>query len=226
MSTALGTAVRRAQCLCLSKNLTAANVRYFAIRRRRKIKEEAFGKQHVIMNSELKRRLKGKDEIRLLDDESNPLGIVPFNDAFRIGQERSLDVVLLSDKVNPPTCQIIDAGKFVFEQQKKSAKSKTKSKSVKQKTVRLKVKIGEADLSRNIEKISGFLADGHPVRVTIQLVRNFPAGEQVAESLLRKIEADTCISENTNKTKINSARAFRSIDLLPANVKSSEPAKA
>ena len=222
MSTALGTTVKRAHCLRLSINSTVSSFRYFAIRRRRKIKEEAFGKHHVIMNNELKRRLKGKQEIRLLDDESGLLGIVPLIDAFRIGQERSLDVVLLSDKVDPPTCQIIDAGKYIFEQQKKSAKSK--SKSVKQKTVRLKVKIGEADLSRNIQKISGFLADGHPVRVTVQLVRNFPAGEKVAESLLRKIEADTCTSEN--KTKISSARAFRSIDLLPMNAKSSETSKS
>ena len=61
-------------------------------------------------------------KIRLIDTDGAQLGIVTPQEALKMAEEKELDLVLLSDKADPPVCRIMDYGKFKFEQEKKKCK--------------------------------------------------------------------------------------------------------
>ena len=60
-------------------------------------------------------------EIRVIDTDGDQLGIMKPFDALKIAEEKELDLVLISDKADPPVCRIMDYGKYKFEQNKKAA---------------------------------------------------------------------------------------------------------
>ena len=59
-------------------------------------------------------------KIRVIDSEGAQLGIMAPLEALRLAEEKELDLVLLSDKADPPVCRIMDYGKYKFEQEKKA----------------------------------------------------------------------------------------------------------
>ncbi|HBY81172.1 MAG TPA: translation initiation factor IF-3, partial [Cyanobacteria bacterium UBA11148] len=50
-------------------------------------------------------------KIRVIDTDGSQMGIVTPQDALRVAQEKELDLVLVSDKADPPVCRIMDYGK-------------------------------------------------------------------------------------------------------------------
>lgn len=61
-------------------------------------------------------------KIRVIDMEGEQLGILTPKEAMKMAEEKELDLVLVSDKADPPVCRIMDYGKFKFEQEKKHEK--------------------------------------------------------------------------------------------------------
>ncbi|NEQ14405.1 MAG: translation initiation factor IF-3, partial [Moorea sp. SIO3E2] len=51
-------------------------------------------------------------KIRAIDTDGAQLGIITPQDALRIAEEKELDLVLVSDKADPPVCRIMDYGKY------------------------------------------------------------------------------------------------------------------
>jgi len=47
-------------------------------------------------------------QIRVIDSDGSQLGIITPQEALKIAEERELDLVLLSDKAEPPVCRIMD----------------------------------------------------------------------------------------------------------------------
>ena len=58
-------------------------------------------------------------EVRLIDSDGAQLGIVPIEEAKNLSENRSLDLLLITDETTPPVCKIVDIGQFKYEQQKK-----------------------------------------------------------------------------------------------------------
>ena len=66
-------------------------------------------------------RLNGKiraREVRVLDEEKKPLGVMSLNDAIKLAQQQGLDLVEIAATAVPPVCRIVDYGKFRYEQAK------------------------------------------------------------------------------------------------------------
>lgn len=93
-----------------------------------------------------------------------------LGDALREAQKRGLDLIQLTEKVDPPVCKIGDFGKFQYLQEKKNREARKKERAgADQKEVRLSYKISEHDLETRARQASKFLAKGNPVRVTMKL---------------------------------------------------------
>ena len=75
-------------------------------------------------------------ELRVVDSDGQQLGVIDRLKALEIASKRELDLVLVSEKANPPVCRIMDYGKYKFEQEKK-AKEARKNR-IKQKLKKLK----------------------------------------------------------------------------------------
>ena len=105
------------------------------------------------------------NEVRVIDDTGQNLGVLSRNDALALAKEKGLDLVEVSPQANPPVCKIVDYGKYSYQQEKRERKS-TKHRS-KLKEVKFTIKIGEHDFQTKMNRVRQFLTKGDVVRVSI-----------------------------------------------------------
>jgi translation initiation factor IF-3 len=103
--------------------------------------------------------------IRLIDEEGNQVGIIEISEALAIGDEKGLDLVEIAPQAEPPTCKLMDYGKFMYDQKKKTQKQKKVIQ--KRKEIKLRPKTDENDFSVKLERARKFLGKGHKVLVTM-----------------------------------------------------------
>merc|ERR1712089_65461 len=77
------------------------------------------------------------------------------------------DLVLVSEKADPPVCRIMDYGKFKFEQEKKAKEAKKKSHQTEFKEVKMRYKIDQHDYDVRIGQAQRFLKAGDKVKCTV-----------------------------------------------------------
>jgi len=104
-------------------------------------------------------------EVRLVDTDGEPLGIVPLAEALKKAQEAELDLVEVAPTAKPPVCKITSWSKFKYDQSKKNKGSATKSKI---KEIRMGALIGDHDRLQKSKRIKEFLNDKHMVKVTVR----------------------------------------------------------
>lgn len=129
-------------------------------------------------------------KIRVIDADGGQLGIMTPREAVQIAEERELDLVLVSDKADPPVCRIMDYGKFKFEQEKKAREAKKKQHTVDVKEVKMRYKIEEHDYNVRINQAKRFLKDGDKVKATIMFRGREIQHSDIAEDLLKRMATD------------------------------------
>jgi translation initiation factor IF-3 len=112
--------------------------------------------------------------LRVTMDGQN-LGVMSNKDAQQRAWDEGLDLVEIAPTANPPVCQIMDYGKFKFEQGKKkkeqNKKNQEQNKKNMPKEVQVSPVIGEHDLETKIRQAREFLEEGRPVQVTCIFAR-------------------------------------------------------
>lgn len=111
-------------------------------------------------------------------------------DALRQAYEKELDLVLVSDKADPPVCRIMDYGKFKFEQEKKAREAKKKQHTAEVKEVKMRYKIEDHDYQVRINQAKRFLHDGDKVKATIMFRGREIQHTDLAEGLLKRMATD------------------------------------
>nr|YP_009774116.1 translation initiation factor 3 [Caulacanthus okamurae]QIZ74733.1 translation initiation factor 3 [Caulacanthus okamurae] len=106
-------------------------------------------------------------KVRLISVDGEQLGIYSSLDAFDIASREGLDLVLISDKTNPPVCRIVDYGKYKFTQEKKAKEARKKQHHATLKEVKMRYKIEEHDYKVRINQALRFLQAGDKVKATI-----------------------------------------------------------
>lgn len=109
------------------------------------------------------------EKVRLIDENGEPIGIVPIADALTRAREAGLDLVEVSPKADPPVARIVDHGKFQYQQEKREREQKKRAKKVEVKGIRISFRISEHDLSVREEQAKRFLEEGNKVRVEMVL---------------------------------------------------------
>lgn len=128
--------------------------------------------------------------IRVVDDEGTQLGVITPDEALEIAQERELDLVLVSDKADPPVCRIMDYGKYKFEQDKRAKEAKKKQHKVDVKEVKMRYKIEEHDYEVRVNNAKKFLAKGNKVKATVNFRGREIQHSNLAISLLKRMAKD------------------------------------
>ena len=99
-----------------------------------------------------------------------------------LAAEVGLDLVEVAPDAQPPVCKVMDYGKFKYEMSKKSKVQKT----AKLKTIKLRPKTDEHDLSTKLNQARKFLAAGDRVRFVMRLRGREAAYKDRWCELLRK----------------------------------------
>lgn len=111
-------------------------------------------------------------------------------EALRLASEADLDLVEISPGAKPPVAKIVDWGKFNYQRTKQQQKNKKAVKAHDLKQMRMGLKIGEHDLEVKLRKVTGFLEDGHKVKMTL-----FFRGRELAHKDLGFALADKIINQ-------------------------------
>ena len=144
-------------------------------------------------------RIKAK-VVRLIAEENEQLGIMDTIQALNRAHEAGLDLVEVAPMSDPPVCRIMDYGKWLYEQKRKSreAQKKHQRHSATLKEIRLRPETDKHDLEMKLKHGREFLEKGHKLQFTMffrgrQMLhrdRGYAVLEEITESLqdLAKIE--------------------------------------
>jgi translation initiation factor IF-3 len=129
-------------------------------------------------------------KIRVIDTDGSQLGILTPREAQRMAEEKELDLVLVSDKADPPVCRIMDYGKFKFEQEKKAREARKKQHTSDVKEVKMRYKIEAHDYQVRVDQAERFLKAGDKVKATIMFRGREIQHSDLAEELLTRMATD------------------------------------
>ena len=120
-------------------------------------------KQELLINEQIR-----ANEVQVIDEKGQKLGILPLNDALDIAAEKKLDLVLVAPNNNPKVCRIMNYGKYKFEQAKKEKEARKKQKSFELKEIRITPNIDKHDFDFKARNAQKFLEDGNKVKITVR----------------------------------------------------------
>lgn len=129
-------------------------------------------------------------KIRVIDTDGGQLGVMTPREALQMADQKDLDLVLVSDKADPPVCRIIDYGKYKFEQEKKAREAKKKQHQADVKEVKMRYKIDEHDYQVRVNSAQRFLKAGDKVKATITFRGREIQHSNLAEELLKRMAKD------------------------------------
>ena len=124
-------------------------------------------------------------EVRLIGDDGQQYGVILMRDARAIAEEKGLDICKVSPpSVQPPTCKLMDYGKYRYEQQKREKEAKKNQKVMEIKEIRLSATIDIGDTTRLAQQTAKFLAEGNKVKASIRLKGRQQAHPEIAVKIV------------------------------------------
>ena len=106
-------------------------------------------------------------EVRLVGEKGEQLGIMPLSQAQETARKHDLDLVEVAPAAAPPVCRLLDYGKYKYQQAKKEQEMRKSQKISLLREVRLRPKIGIHDFEAKSRTARKLLADGDKVKVTV-----------------------------------------------------------
>lgn len=103
--------------------------------------------------------------MRLIDESDHQVGVVSLKEALEMAWAKHLDLVQVTDKVEPPVVRITDYGKYLYALQKKEKNVRTSEV----KGIRLTYNISPHDMETRAAQAKKFLEKGDKVKIELRL---------------------------------------------------------
>lgn len=129
-------------------------------------------------------------EVRVIDAEGEQAGVMALASAIELARDVGLDLVEVSPTAEPPVCRIMDFGKYLFEQNKKSQSAKRKQKHVHVKEIKFRPGTEEGDYRVKLRKLTEFLEGGDKTKVTLRFRGREMAHQDLGAKLLARVRGD------------------------------------
>ena len=126
-------------------------------------------------------------EVRLIDQEGNMIGVVSLREAQTRADDVGLDLVEVSPTADPPVCKILDYGKFKYESQKKANAARKKQRVIEVKEIKMRPNIDDNDYNTKMKKIHSFLEEGDKVKVTMRFRGRELAHPDIAMGIMTRV---------------------------------------
>lgn len=128
--------------------------------------------------------------VRLIGGSGEQVGILPTREALQMAEEAGMDLVEVSPTADPPVCRIMDYGKFVYEQHKKSHAAKRKQKQIEVKEVKFRPGTEEGDYQVKLRNLTRFLTEGDKAKITLRFRGRELLHMELGREMLKRIQAD------------------------------------
>ncbi|MEX5747743.1 translation initiation factor IF-3 [Massilia sp. X63] len=129
-------------------------------------------------------------EMRLNGVDNEPLGIVSLAEAFRMAEEKNVDLVEIAPNAVPPVCRLMDYGKFKYSEQKKAHEAKLKQKIIQVKEVKFRPGTDEGDYSIKLRNLIKFLEEGDKTKITLRFRGREMAHQDIGMRMLERLRGD------------------------------------
>ena len=132
------------------------------------------------------------EEVRLVGDDGEQVGILRFEEALERAQQAGLDLVEVAAEGSPPVCKIMDYGRYRFELEKKLKKQRRGAKRMRIKEIQLRPKTEEHDYQHKKKRLIRFLQDGHKAKLTIRFrgreMQHTELGREILDRLQEELQ--------------------------------------
>lgn len=128
--------------------------------------------------------------VRLIGGSGEQVGILSTREALQMAEEAGLDLVEVSPTADPPVCRIMDYGKFVYEQHKKTHAAKRKQKQIEVKEVKFRPGTEEGDYQVKLRNLTRFLTEGDKAKITLRFRGRELLHMELGREMLKRIQAD------------------------------------
>lgn len=131
-------------------------------------------------------------QLRVVDENSQMLGVLPTAQALQMAKERELDLVVVSPKANPPVAKFLVYTSFKYQKEKEARKQKAQQKASDMKGIRLSPRIGRHDLEIRLKQAEKFLERGDKVTITVMLKgrerQHADLGREIIETFIKDLQ--------------------------------------
>lgn len=103
-----------------------------------------------------------------MDGKGENVGIFDLQKALDLAKEKNTDLLEVSPAASPPVCRLMDYGKYLYVEKRKS-KLKIKSSGPELREVRASLRISEHDIEVKTKKIAEFLEQKDKVKIEMFL---------------------------------------------------------
>lgn len=128
-------------------------------------------------------------QVRVIGADGEMLGVYTVPEAVRLAEEKGLDLIEIAPQASPPTCKIMDYGKWKYENKKKQAEARKNQVVVSIKEIQLRPRTEEHDLETKLKHATRFLLDGDKVKVNLRFSGREMAHQELGLDLVNKFTA-------------------------------------
>ena len=125
--------------------------------------------------------------MRVVDDTGALMGVMPREQAVSLAVQKGLDLVEIAPKAKPPTCKIMDYGKWKFKMSKKEKHSRKNQIKVVIKEVQLRPRTDQHDFEIKMKKAKEFLTNGCKVKVHLRYSGREMAHKELGLAMLNRV---------------------------------------
>jgi translation initiation factor IF-3 len=132
-------------------------------------------------------------EVRVVGDAKQQLGVMSLNEALRLAQAKGLDLIEVAPNATPPVCRIVDYGKFLYEEAKRSKGSHARPAANIMKELQLSPAIDPHDLATKRDHAIQFLCDDMKVRVKLRFRGRQKAHKEIGFQVVNQFVKDVAL---------------------------------
>jgi len=127
-------------------------------------------------------------EVRVIGPEGQVLGVLTVPQALQRAQDFGLDLIEIAPTASPPTCKIMDYGKWKYENKKKQNQARKNQVIIETKEVQVRPRTDQHDLDTKIRHSRRFLLDGDKVKVNLRFSGREMAHQEEGVTILHKFK--------------------------------------
>jgi translation initiation factor IF-3 len=130
-------------------------------------------------------------EVRVIDETKQQLGVMPLDKALQLARGKGLDLIEIAATATPPVCRIMDYGKFIYEESKRSKEARSSAGKVKE--LQISASIDPHDLGVKRDQAIQFLCADMKVRLKMRFRGRQKAHKEIGMELMNRFVKEVAL---------------------------------
>lgn len=155
-------------------------------------------------------------QVRVIDPDGKQLGVMTSDQAYKLALQIGLDLVEVAPNAVPPVCRILDFGKYIYEENKKTKTAKSSATKIKE--IELTARIDPHDLMTKLVHAETFLNEGNKVKMRLKFRGREMAHVDIGFAVVNKALAElNTVGHPDSEPKLAGRNIMVMVSPLPAN---------